>query len=64
MSGVAERMLGEEEPSGTHPPLMPSVLWEHDPGGFVMPVSYMLFGLQTKGSIEEEDRRGTRVNAL
>jgi hypothetical protein len=55
MSGIAEWKLGEEEPFGTHPLPMPSVLWEHDPGGFVMPVSYKLFGLQTKRDIEEED---------
>ena len=45
MSSVAKRMLGEEEPFETHPPLLPSVLWEHDLGGFVTPVSYMPFGL-------------------
>ena len=49
-------MHGEEGPFGTHPLLLFSVLLEHDQGGFVGPVFYMLFGLQAEVSIEGEDK--------
>jgi hypothetical protein len=44
--------MDKSVPFGTHLLRSLSALVEHDLGGFVGPVSYRLFGLQTDESIE------------